>query len=679
MLCMSAPGKTGYQTELRAVISTVLALAVMAFQMYTAGVQMLTPWLQRDVHLTLVMMMTFLLFPACGERRRTLGLVVDGVLIVAAAVVGLYIVIYYQEIVERLGIPTLWDAVFGVAAICLVVEMVRRGVGWALVAIVSAALIYNFAGPFLPGMLGHRGYPLSRVASQMYLTTEGIFGVPLGVSATYVYLFVFFTCLLQVSGMGDFLLRFALSMTGRMVGGPAKTAVIASGLFGTISGSAVANVVGTGSFTIPMMIRMGYKPHFAGAVEASASSGGQIMPPIMGAAAFIIAEFLGIPYISVAAAAVIPAILYYASVMWSVHFEALRMKLVPLSREEIPRFWDTLKEGFHLLVPIAVLLYLLAVEGYTPIKAAYYSILLTIPLSYVRRETRITWSRFVKACQDAAKNTITVATACAAAGLVIGSINLTGLGLKISTLIIGLSGGKLWLALILSMVAALIMGMGLPTTAAYIIVGTLGAPALVKMGVLPLAAHLFVFYFAVISAVTPPVALAAYAASGIAKEDPMKIGWTACLLTLSAFVVPYMLVYNPALIGAGGFGEVAWCSCTAFVGVSALSASVIGYMADKMEAGQRILTCVGALMLIIPELYTDLAGFILVAGGVFWHWHGKGRRREAAEGEMEEGFRAAPSLSHRLRFSVRNRRPSGPPKALRKLVQESATPMSPAR
>lgn len=635
----SNTGRTSKITPAPAAI-IIVSLALTFFQLYTAGISMFTAWIQRDVHLVLILILVFLIFPLRRGGGLDRATRLDWLLILLALASGGYVIIYYQDIVNRLGVPTTADLVFGGIMILLVLEATRRATGWVLVVIAGTFLIYNFIGPYIPGMLGHKGYSLSRVISQMYLTTEGIFGVPLGVSANYIFLFIFLTAMLEKLGMGEFLLKLAMALMGRFSGGPAKTAVLASGLMGTISGSAVANVVGTGTFTIPLMIKNGYRPHFAGAVEACASSGGQLMPPIMGAAAFIIAEFLAVPYISVVVAALIPAFLYYLSVLFSVHFEAGRLGLTGLPRGQLPNLWKVLREGGHFLIPLAVLIYFLAVLQYTPIRAGFYAIIAMFVVSFFRRETWLNWRRFQEGAVAAARNTISVALACAAAGLVIGSINLTGVGLKISAIIISLAGGTLWLALLMTAAVALIMGMGLPTTAAYIVTGTMAAPALAKMGILPLAAHLFVFYFAIISAITPPVALAAYAAAGIARDNPMRIGFTACRIGLAAFIVPFMFAYHPTLLARGEFLDVIWTTASASIGVLALAAGTIGYLARPASKIQRVFLLAGSLLCIYPGLFTDLIGIGLIGLGlalnVFRGGKAAVRQRAAARsGERE--------------------------------------------
>ena len=552
------------------------------------------------------------------------------VLILLALASGAHIIINYQAIVLRLGIPTTMDIAFGIIMILLILEAARRSSGWVLVIIAGVLLLYTFIGPWVPGILGHKGYSLSRVVSQMYLTTEGIFSTPLGVSASYIFLFIFLTSMLDKIGMGDFLLKIAMAVMGRYSGGPAKTAVIASGLMGTISGSAVANVVGTGTFTIPLMKRNGYLPHFAGAVEACASSGGQLMPPIMGAAAFIIAEFLGIPYISVVIAALIPAFLYYLGVFFGVHFEARRLGLRGLPKNQLPNTWRVLKEGWPYLIPIAVLIYYLGILQYTPIRSGFYAIVTAVVVSSFQKSTRLNWERIKETVLAAAQNTIAVAIACAAAGLVIGSINLTGMGLKLSAFIIGISGGQIWLALILTAVIALIMGMGLPTTAAYIVVGTMAAPALMEMGLQPLAAHLFVFYFAIISAITPPVALAAFAAAGIAKDDPMKIGFTAVKLAAGAFIIPFLFAMDSTLLAQGDFISVAWATLTAAIGMMALAGGAIGYLLKPATVWERLLFIAGSLMMLAVGLATDLIGFVLI-GAALAIQLGKGKKKPVTD------------------------------------------------
>ncbi len=604
-----------WKSAVVATLIAVLAIALVSFHLFTAGVTMLTAFLQRGIHLTFVLVLTFLMMPV----RKSAGhgpSPFDWVLALASLAVGLYITVFYEDILYRMGILTTADILVGWILIILVLEQARLATGNVLVMIAALAVLYPLVGRHIPGILGHRGYGFDRVASQMAMSLEGIFSAPLGVSAEYIVLFIFLSSLLGQCGMGEYLLKLALSIAGRFTGGPAKTAVLASSLFGTISGSAVANVAGTCTFTIPMMIKQGFPRHLAGAVEATASTGGQLMPPIMGAAAFIMAQILGVSYVTVLGAAIIPAILYYWSVFMGIHFQACKFNMSPLSRAETPPFFKTLKEGIHFLIPLFLLVILLVVVRYTITKAIFYTIAATYLVTWLNPKTRITWDKFRNACIDAAKNVITVAGACAAAGLVVGSITMTGVGFKMFTLIMTFSGGVFILALGITMAASTVMGMGIPTTAAYIIVAVTAAPVLMDLGISPLAAHLFVFYFAVLSAITPPVALAAFAAGGIAGESPMKIGWTAVGLTISAYVVPFAFVYNTALLGSAPWTEILKVSVTAIVGITAVAAAWTDFLIVRLGLPQRLLLAVGGFLVIIPEGMTDTIGLgCLVLGG----------------------------------------------------------------
>jgi len=608
-----SPGSANFITTKSILL---VALGLTFFHLYTSGISMYTAWIQRDVHLVLMMMMVFLVHPL---RKRANPTVFDWLLILLSIASGLYIIFFYQDIVDRLGIPTTPDLIFGGIMIVVVLEATRRATGWVLVGIALVFLVYTMVGPWLPGLLAHKGYSVQRIISQMYLTTEGIFGIPLGVSANYIFLFIFLTTMLEELGMGKFLLDLAMSVMGRFTGGPAKTAVLGSGLMGSLTGSAVANVVGTGAFTIPLMKSSGYRSHFAGAVEACASAGGQLMPPIMGAAAFIIAEFLGIPYIHVVIAAIIPALLYYLCILFSVHYEASRLGLKGLPRKELPSLKQVLKTGGHFLLPLFALIYFLGVVQYSPIRSAFYAIICMFVISFVKWQSRINWARFKEGSVAASKRTITVAMACATAGLVIGCINLSGLGLKISSLIISASGGVLWIALILTAVMAIILGMGLPATAAYIVAGTMAAPALVKMGLYPLSAHLFVFYFAIISAITPPIALAAYGASAIAEADPLKIAVTACKIGIAAFIIPFMFAYDPLLVAHGKLINILWASTTAIIGIASLAGGAIGYVWRPAKFYERILFIGGSLMLLYTSVYSDFVGILIIAFALTIH------------------------------------------------------------
>lgn len=448
----------------------------------------------------------------------------------------------------------------------------------------------------------------------MYLGTEGVFGIPLGVSATFVFMFILFGSVLEQTGMGRFIIDLAMAMAGGATGGPAKVAVLSSGFMGSISGSSVANVCTTGMFTIPLMKSVGYKPHFAGAVEAVASTGGQIMPPVMGAAAFIMAQFMGVPYVQVALAAVVPALLYYFAVMVQVHFEATRLGLLGLPKEKLPSLLKLLKAKGHLLLPLFGIVYFL-LAGFTPLKAAYNGIIISIAVSFLNKETRLTPKKLKLALENGAKGALGVACACGTVGIIVGTATLTGLGLRIASAIVAIAGGKLLATLLLTMVACILLGAGLPTTANFIVTSTMAAPALFKLGVPPMAAYMFVLYFGIAADLSPPVALAAYAGAGIAGAEPMRTGITAVKLALAGFIVPFIYVYNPMLVLVD-FKPFPFILAivTAVLGVFLLGMATIGFYKTSMAWWKRIISLGGALGLLIPGWQTDVIGLIILIG-----------------------------------------------------------------
>ena len=604
-----------------------------AFQLWTGGIEIMVAMQQRAVHLMFTEILIFLLFPMRKKwvkSRWALG--VDLVLAAVSAYLGLYVFVEYEVLTQRIGITTTMDLVLGSVAVILLLEATRRAIGFAMPLIAAVFLLYAYFGQYAPDLFAHRGYDIDRIVSQMYLTTEGIYGLVLGVSATFIYLFVLFGAFLKASGGGQLFIDLAYGLFGRVRGGPAKVAVVASGLFGTVSGSAAANVVGTGTFTIPLMKSIGYRAQFAGAVEAVASSGGQLMPPVMGAAAFIMAEILQISYFQICLHAALPALLYYFCCFIMVDLEAAKTGLKGVPAEQLPNVWSILKERGLLLLPIPVLIYYLAVMQSTPMKAAFWSILTTFgliafqvvlslrhdsetgpsPLDKFSKAGASLIRQTSEAMYEGATGSLIVATACATAGIIIGVTNLTGLGMKLSVILVDLSHGNLVALLVLTMIASLILGMGLPTTACYIILAVLSAPALVKMGVIPIAAHLFVFYFGIISAITPPVAGAAYAAAPIAKTGPMGIGFTACRLGIAAFILPYMWVYGPALLLIGDPLTVAWAAITSTIGIAACAAALQGYVFRPTSKLERIPLLIGALLLIKPGWITDVIGLGLI-------------------------------------------------------------------
>ena len=594
-------------------ITAALALIWAIFQIYTGIMGLFPALIQRAITLSFGLALCFICFKFKKSDDSKVK-IYDWICVFMAFSIPLYIIRTFDTLVTRGGNPTNLDIALGIVLVVLVIEATRRCVGLPLVIVALVFLGYAFWGPYMPTLIGHRGYDLHRIAAQMFLTAEGIFGTPMAVMTTFVFAFIVFGCFLEVTGGAKLFIDLAFALTGRFAGGPAKTAVVASGLLGTISGSSLANVVTTGSFTIPLMKSCGYKPSFAGGVEASASSAGQIMPPVMGAAAFIMSEMTGIPYLSICLSAAIPALLYYVSVMLSVDLEARRTNLKTVNEDEIPPLWSTTKRCLPLLLPIATLIGLLVI-GYTPLKAALYSTIVMIIGSFFSKETRMNKERFYEALTKSSYNSISVCVACAICGIVTGVITLTGIGLKLSDLILQLSGGNLLYTLLLTMVASIILGMGLPTTAKYIVLSSIAAPALVKLGVPLVGAHLFILYFGVIAEVTPPVALTSYAGAAIAKAPGVETALQGLKISIGAFFIPFMFCYYPSLlfINTSLSGMLSGLF-SSFVGLTCLSSASIGYFFGPMKVWIRMVMFIGVLFVIHPSPVTDIAGVAVILG-----------------------------------------------------------------
>ncbi len=590
---------------------TLVGLSMSAFHLAIAWHGPPDALTLRAVHLAFALVLAFLMLPMTRHGQADSPRPLEFLLIAISVVVCGYLVVEQNYIVNRMVyVDTLRpiDWVFSIATVLLVIEATRRAVGWTLPLTAVAFLVYG---------LTVGGADLRQLAEQMYLGTEGVFGIPLYVSATYVMLFILFGALVERTGTGQLFMDFAMSLTGHSAGGPAKVSCITSGMFGTVSGSAVANVMTTGTFTIPLMKHIGYKPAFAGAVEAVASTGGQIMPPIMGATAFIMAEFLGISYLSVAAFALLPAVLYYVAVFMTVHFEAKRTNMHGLPRSELPALGKVLKERGHLFLPLVIIVATL-LSGYSAPFAALCGIASVIPTALLRKSTRqyVHLENIVTALEVGARNTVTVALSCACAGIVIGVIFLTGLGLEFTDLVLAAAGNHMLIALILTMVAGILLGMGMPTAPAYIMQTALLVPALVKLGVVVEAAHMFVFYFAILSAITPPVALAVYAANGISRANLWDSSIAALRLGATGYIIPFMFVFGPSLLFIGTATQVIQTAFTAIVGVVCLAAGLSGYLFRTTTNWQRVVLVVSALVLIKPGLTTDIIGFALIAATV---------------------------------------------------------------
>lgn len=604
-----------------AIMITTVAVVASLYHLYLARFGILEALRMRSLHLAWLLPLAFFVYPALRSSPRSRPSTCDLILAFLAFFTTTYVGIWqYERLTARwVGVDpvTLLDYAGGIILIVLLLEASRRTMGLALTGVLLACLAYLFLGQYLPFTSAHSGFTLQRIIEHLYLTPEGIFGIPLGASSTFVVLYVIFAAFLEKSGVGQFFMDVGSSLVGGARGGPAKVAVVVSAFEGTITGSAVANTVASGAVTIPMMKRLGYKPHFAAAVEAAASSGGQIMPPVMGVAAFVMAEFLGMSYPRVALAALLPAILYFLAVGFMVHFEALKMGLRGIPKEELPSFRATFRKGWHLPLPIFLLIGLL-VAGYSAYLAAFWSILSTIGVSWVRRETAMRLREILSGLAAGAIGTILIAVATATAGIIVGTITLTGIGLKFVGFVLSVSGGYLFPALLLAALSCLILGTGLPTVPAYITVAAVSVPALIDMDVPPLAAHMFAMYFACFATITPPVAVAAYAGAGIAGSSPWKTGWTATRLGAAAYIVPFMFVYGPALLLLDTPQVILLSLVTAMGGTFALAAALQGWLFIRASMFERLLLGASALLLIKTGLMTDAVGLILLFFVFVW-------------------------------------------------------------
>ena len=584
--------------------------------------------IQRSAHVAIGLVLIFLLYPARQSSSRQSIPWLDWLLALAALATFLYLWKEYQAIMTtRGGIPNTLDIVFAILAVVLVVEGARRVMGWMLPILGLVFLSYPFFSHYdwVPDRLLTRPYSISDIFGQMYLKTEGLYSSAIGASVTFIFLFILFGAFLAKSGMGKLFNDLAMALAGHKQGGPAKVAVISSGFMGSINGTAVANVVGTGSFTIPLMKKIGYHKNFAGAVEASASVGGQILPPVMGASAFIMAETTGVSYGTIALAATLPALLYYLGVMAQVHFRAGKDNLKGVPKADLPRVKDVLKERGHLLIPIVALVFFLF-QSIPVSYAAVYTIVLTVIVASFRKSTRMGFKEILEALADGAKQSLSVMAACAVVGIIIGVVSLTSFGSVMTSSIMSIGAGSLFLTLFFTMIASMILGMGLPSIPAYIITATMAAPALANFDIPTLVAHMFVFYFGLFANITPPVALAAFAGAGIAGGDPMRTGFQALKLSLAGFIVPFLFVYNPAMlmidtanvaVNAREFAFPVWTTIvsivfTSVVGILALGAAVEGYFKIGLNWFWRIFLGAGALCMIIPETVTDIIGIVMV-------------------------------------------------------------------
>ena len=599
---------------------TILSIALALFHLFVAAFGTPDSRSFRSTHLTVMLVLAFLLKPMLrkspheplivqgdpGNPKRVLGFAVDLTLVTLCLFVQAYTLFDVEAFQEREAdlIPS--DVVVGSIMVGLVLEATRRVVGWTMVCLASFFIVHSLYAPYFFGLLYGPPISFERYIDVIFLRTEGIFGVPVYVASTYIVLFILFGAILIRSGAGRFFIDLAIALTGHRTGGPAKASVVASALMGTMSGSAVANVVTTGSFTIPMMKKLGYRPRFAAAVEACASSGGQITPPVMGAAAFIIAEFLRINYLWVVVAAIVPTILYFATIYFMVHLEAEKHGIKRIARDRLPRFRDVLARGWHLLLALAILMTFLAL-GFTPMLAAFWAILAIVVLSFANANTRMSAVDLFAALESGVRAAMPVSIACACAGIIIGSLFASELGLKFTNSVIALSGGYLFVLLVLTALAAIILGMGMTTTAVYITVAALIVPALVEVGVVPMAAHLFAFYYGVVSGITPPVALAAFAAAALAGTPQMSTAVESARLGIAKYIVPFAFVYNPALVFEGPLWLTAYSGLSVLAGVGALSVAIEGWLYGALTPGLRVLAGAAAVGLMYAPTI-DLIG-----------------------------------------------------------------------
>ena len=611
--------------RLRSLSIAALAIVLGLFHLYSARFGELVAYQHRSVHLASMLALAFLISSKSEGKTRYVS---DG-LAVLSLVLGAYFFVAYKSIALRPGLPTGWDLLAASAVLLLVLEASRRILGPTLSFLSVGFLLYAHLGDYIPGRFGHRGYSVSEILEYTSLTTEGIFGVALGVSSTYIVLFILFGAFLEKTGLMDFFNETAMALAGRTRGGVAKVSVVSSALLGMINGSAIANVVTVGSFTIPLMKRSGFSATYAAAVESTASMGGQLMPPIMGVAAFIMADMLAIPYMRIATAAIIPAFLYFFAAGAMIHFRASREGHRGLSKEELPRLGPLLFRRGYLLLPVAALIYFL-LAGYTPTYAAVYSILFAVAVSVARasldrtqgvaeafHRRGVAISDLAGALERGVRNAVPVAIACAVVGIIVGVVTQTGLGLKLSGAILALSGGSVLAAAVLTMFASIVLGFGLPTIPTYIICVTMAAPVLLELGVRPLAAHLFVMYFGTLADLTPPVMLAVYAAAGIAGAKPLAAGIQSVKLATAGFVVPFIFIFSPVLLLYDvTVPTLLLALATAIVGVISLAAGVEGYLFRPAPAVARGALLAGALLLMFPGWPTDLVGFGLVASVV---------------------------------------------------------------
>ena len=618
------------ESKTRTFVSPAVAMAYKIFAIlvtlyhlvFASGFWMPETLKHRSLHVSMILILAFAMYPATKKASRKIIAWYDYILIALSAAVPLYMWLDYFNIINRAGKPNSMDVIIGTLLTLLVLEATRRVCGMALPILGVIFILYSLMGTKqglipvnIPGIFLHRGYTWQKLMSHFFANTEGIYGSSVNVASTYIFLFIAFGEIMNKCGMGKFFNDIANALAGGSKGGPAKVAVVASGLLGMINGAAVAVVVTTGSFTIPLMKKTGYDNEFSGAIVATGSVGGQLMPPVMGAAAFIMAETLGIKYSTLLVSAIIPTVIYYMGILLQIQMRAEKMGMQGTPKDQLPKVWEVMKEYGHLAIPLVFLIYMLFFSGKTVIMAAFYTILFTIVVAQLRPNTRMSLNDIIDAMVASAKSTVSVAIACACVGIIVGVCSITGFALNMASTIIQIGGQSLMFTLMFTMVTCMILGMGLPSIPSYIITSTIAAPALVTLGIPPIAAHMFCFYFAMFANLTPPVALAAFAAAGIAGGSPMKTGWASVKLALAGFILPYMFVYNTELLLLDTpIAKGIQVAITAAIGVFLISVAVEGFLFRKVNAVLRILCFAGAYLLIDSGLITDIIGIAICVG-----------------------------------------------------------------
>jgi len=592
----------------------LIGLAMSLFHIWVLTIRAIDPWYFRTMHVVFAGVLLFLLVPGWKQKDRSKVHIVDWILIAMLVAPAVYIFIEFDEWIYRVGVvPETWDFIFSLMFVAAIWEMARRATGTPLAILTALFILYGHFGAYMPGLFYHKGYDWDRMITYLF-SLDGILGLPIQASAHYIYLFVLFGAFVDSSGAGKFFVDFSRCLAGRFRGGPAKVSILSSALIGTASGSSVANVVVDGVLNIPLMKASGYRGAVAGAIEAMNSTGGQIMPPVMGAGAFLMAEILAIPYGTVATAAIIPALFYYLSAYWMIDFYSAAAGLKGLKQEDLPVFRKIMAEKGYLLVPIIVLLLCLMVFDYSPYRSAMMGIVSLIVVSWVRASSRMGIKAILNTLASGAKGSIEIAATCAAAGIIVGVLTQTGLGTKFAMIIFNYSGGNLYIAMVFTMLIAIMLGMGMPTTAAYAICASVLAPALIQMNVPEIAAHMFIFYFACISALTPPVALASFAAAAIANARSWEVGWQGMRFAIAGFLIPYMFVLGPAMVLIGEWWEIVLAVITGSIGTAALAGSVQGWLLTRCVKWERIILFIGALCLIKPGWITDIIGAVILFG-----------------------------------------------------------------